>query len=184
MSNSNNQIQGKIFYTSDLHLFHNNVIKLNNRPFQDMDEMVKFIVNKWNAKVKNCDLVRIIGDVGYPKNKQDVENVIKILSILNGDKELVTGNHDTKFLKEKSFRKLFKKISLYDYAKDGKRKVVLFHYPIEEWNGYHNGSYHLFGHVHGNEDNLKQIDRRFNVGMDVNGFVPVTLDELITKAKI
>ena len=33
-------------------------------------------------------------------------------------------------------------------------------------------------------DNLKQIDRRFNVGMDVNGFVPVTLDELITKAKI
>ena len=179
----NNTKQINIFYTSDLHLFHDNVIKLNNRPFSDMDDMVKFIVNKWNAKVKKCDLVRIIGDVGYPKNQQDVENVIKIMSLLNGEKELVTGNHDAKLLKDNNFRKLFNKISAYDYAKDGKRKVVLFHYPIEEWNGYYKGSYHLFGHVHNNEENLKAIDRRFNVGMDVNNYVPVTLDELIAKAK-
>ena len=179
----NNTKQINIFYTSDLHLFHDNVIKLNNRPFSDMDDMIKFIVNKWNAKVKKCDLVRIIGDVGYPKNQQDVENVIKIMSLLNGEKELVTGNHDAKLLKDNNFRKLFNKISTYDYTKDGKRKVALFHYPIEEWNGYHKGSYHLFGHVHNNEENLKVIDIRFNVGMDVNNYVPVTLDELIAKAK-
>ena len=28
------------------------------------------------------------------------------------------------------------------------RKIVLFHYPILEWNGKFRGSYHLYGHSH------------------------------------
>jgi calcineurin-like phosphoesterase family protein len=53
------------------------------------------------------------------------------------------------------------------------------HYPIEEWDGFFRGSYHLYGHVHNNDNGLRIIDRRYNVGVDVNDFEPKTLDELI-----
>jgi hypothetical protein len=62
--------------------------------------------------------------------------------------------------------------------------VILFHYPIEEWNGYYRNSYMLYGHVHENMDGIKKHPRKFNVGVDVNDFEPKTLDELIESNKI
>lgn len=51
------------------------------------------------------------------------------------------------------------------------------YYPLEDWNNRYHGSYHLFGHIHNNK--ISEISCRFNVGIDVNNFFPVTLDELI-----
>ena len=64
-------------------------------------------------------------------------------------------------------------------ARDNERKVVLFHYPIEEWNGFYVGSYHLHGHIH--NTTVTHIDRRYNVSVDVINYTPVTLDELIAQ---
>lgn len=50
-------------------------------------------------------------------------------------------------------------------VRDTERKVVLFHYPIEEWNGFYVGSYHLHGHIH--NTTVTHIDRRYNVSVDV-----------------
>lgn len=63
--------------------------------------------------------------------------------------------------------------------RDNERKVVLFHYPIEEWNGFYVGSYHLHGHIH--NTTVTHIDRRYNVSVDVINYTPVTLDELIAQ---
>ena len=45
--------------------------------------------------------------------------------------------------------------------------LILFHYPIYEWDGCHKGWYHLHGHIH---DRVAEIQGRIlNVGWDLHG---------------
>ena len=110
---------------------------------------------------------------------QDIDYVKNTLRKLNGKKILVKGNHDT-FLKSICWQDYFEKVVLYDEISDNGRMVWLFHYPVEEWNGYYRNSYMLYGHVHENMKEIKKHKRKFNVGVDVNNFELKTLDELIT----
>lgn len=168
-------------YTSDLHLFHENIIKLCNRPFKNIEEMHETIKNNWNNKVKVDDTVIIGGDIGFPKDRKNIDAVVQFIDSLNGEKILVIGNHDGKLLKNQKFRDCFISINQYLEINDNDKKVIIFHYPIEEWNGYFRNTIHLFGHVHNNENNLQKIKNRYNIGVDVNNFIPMTLNELIKK---
>lgn len=167
-----------IYYTSDLHGFHENIIRICNRPYVTVEDMNADIVAKWNAKVKPEDDVYILGDMFFKYT--DIQQVKDILNTLNGKKHLIKGNHD-KFLKQLRWQDYFEEVVYYKEINDNGRMVCLFHYPIEEWNGYYRNSYMLYGHVHGNMDNIKHHPRKFNVGVDVNDFEPKTLDELIEK---
>lgn len=165
-----------IYYTSDPHIGHENIIRLCNRPYMSVEEMNEDIIAKWNAKVKHNDDVYILGDMFFKFG--DIQNVIDVLKKLNEKKHLIKGNHD-KFLKQIRWQDYFESLDLYKEIDDNGRMVCMFHYPIEEWNGYYRNSYMLYGHVHENMDGIKQHPRKFNVGVDVNGFEPKTLDELI-----
>lgn len=165
-----------IYYTSDLHLGHENIIRLCNRPYKDVDEMNKDIVYKWNKRVRPTDTVYILGDMFF--KYQDIQFVKYTLNRLNGKKILIKGNHDT-FLKSMRWQDYFEEVVLYKEISDEGRMVCMFHYPVEEWNGYYRNSYMLYGHVHENMKEIKKHNRKFNVGVDVNEFEPRTLDELI-----
>ena len=169
----------KIFYISDLHLCHKNIMDFCERPYNTVEEMNEDIIEKWNSVVTPNDVVRILGDIAFPKSQEDIEQVIKLVKRLNGNKTLIIGNHDHKLLKDERFIRLFSSIENYMMVKDNGRKVILFHYPIEEWDGFYKGSIHLYGHVHNNDVGLKDIKNRYNVSADVIGFTPRTLDELI-----
>ena len=58
---------------------------------------------------------------------------------------------------------IFETIQDYKKLHIDKKKVVLFHYPIAEWDSMHHGAYHLFGHVHGG---LEIEGRAMDVGID------------------
>lgn len=167
------------FYISDLHFCHKNIIDFCNRPYLTVEEMNEDLVAKWNSVVTPNDVVRILGDVAFPKSQEDIENTIKLVKRLNGNKTLIIGNHDHKLLKDERFIKLFSSIENYMVTKDEGRKVILFHYPVEEWDGFYKGAIHLYGHVHNNDVGLKEIDNRYNVSADVIGLIPRTLTELI-----
>lgn len=169
------------YYMADPHFFHESIISLSRRPFNNVEEMNNSIISNINKKVKKNDTLIILGDVCYLKRRKDVDVIIELLNRIHAKKQLIVGNHDKKALNLKEFRKCFDKISMYDSLHDCGRKVILFHYPIEEWDGYFRDSIHLHGHVHKNEDNLKSIRNRFNVGVDVRGFQPISLRELLAE---
>jgi calcineurin-like phosphoesterase family protein len=141
------------------------------------------IIQKWNNKVKPEDTVCILGDMFF--KQKDNRYVTQTLLRLNGEKILIVGNHDQFLNVLGNTYRYFKEVTSYKKIQDNGRQVILFHYPIEEWDGFYRGSYHLYGHVHNNTKNqLQLLPNRYNVGVDVNGFEPKTLDELIENKKI
>ena len=134
----------KIFFISDLHFGHFNIIRYDNRPFKTVEEMDNALIENWNNVVSNGDTVYILGDISWHSE----EKTIEIFNKLNGDKVLIKGNHD--FVKKNSdLAKCF--TSVEDYCElylDKKNKVVMSHYPMPFWNGQFRDAVHLYGHVH------------------------------------
>lgn len=152
-----------IFFTSDLHLGHVNIVKY--RPgFSDVDDMNRTIIDNWNSLVENDDIVYILGDLCMGTIRETIELVRE----LKGTKFLVPGNHDRVFLGyqqsvEKSIEmdKLYRSVGLnvMDEIVDFSPEIVLSHFPYE---GDHTpedryveyrpkrepGRWLLHGHVH------------------------------------
>ena len=50
-------MQHKIFMISDPHFWHQNIIKYENRPFDNTEQMNKTIIKNWNKVVERDDEV-------------------------------------------------------------------------------------------------------------------------------
>ena len=188
-------------YIADLHFGHKGVLSFDDRPFKTIEENDIELVDRWNRVTDIDDDVYILGDISW----HGVMKTIDIIQSLNGNKHLIIGNHDKKFLKNKDFREEFVEIAHYKEVSDGNKIVVLCHYPIMSYNGMLNGRYHLYGHVHTGVDwnILKRFEedlfeewktndrygerlskengfRMFNVGcmLPYMNYTPLTLDEI------
>lgn len=142
------------YFISDLHLFHENCLRFDKRPFKNLEEMHDTIVKNWNYKINNDDTVYILGDISMRGTNLEL---IKLVSTLKGHKVLIKGNHDQ--IKDYRYQQLFQEIADYKEIKTSlpnekepnKRlsvNVVLSHYPILMWKNQHRGYVHLYGHVH------------------------------------
>ncbi len=165
----------KIYFTSDHHFGHKNIIKFSDRPFKDVDEMDEFLIQKWNEKVRPEDEVYHLGDVGLSSSGK----LRKILERLNGKIYLINGNHEksaqachTRFEWIKDYYELV--IPDKDFER-GEQMIVLFHYAMIEWNASHWGTYHLYGHSHGSLlDDPKSLS--IDIGVDCHDFSPLSYE--------
>lgn len=172
-----------IYFTADTHFGHRNIINLSQRPFKDLDQMHRTLITNWNARVQPQDEIYILGDFSY---KADAAETNQILGQLNGTKYLIMGNHDH-YIEHPDFdSSAFAWIRHYHVMSHNKRKFVLFHYPILEWQGYFGDAVHVYGHVHNSAKNPAQQKRldilgpnAVNVGVDVNDFFPVSIQEVL-----
>ena len=158
-----------IWFTSDTHFGHTNIIRYCNRPFQDTHEMNKTIVENWNACVQDNDTVWHLGDVTFGNPT--------ILHRLKGIIHLCLGNHDKEKFLQKTGR--FASMTREPVISKGSHPSVLFHYPMESWPGQSHKAIHLHGHSHGK---MRKAPNRFDVGVDCFGFKPVTLEEILAVA--
>lgn len=165
-----------IYYTSDLHFGHEKIIRYENRPFETVEEMNEKLIENWNSVVTDEDTVYHLGDFAVKNSKMTIEKIMEIYHRLNGKKILIIGNHDTNWI-GKVADQLDYKPALYTEIKDGDDIVDLMHYPIEDWDGKQYGTIHLHGHNH-SRDIITHLPNRFNVGVDVRDYKPVTLEEL------
>lgn len=180
------------YYISDLHFGHKNVINFDKRPFGTVEEMERVIVTNWNKKIKNSDIVYILGDFCF----KGPTEWIRLLSILNGEKHLIIGNHDENRINNE-IAKMFKTVQFYKEITDCGRKVILSHYPILFYKqAYSSNTYMLYGHVHNNTEEVKFVNKYiddlrvncmlnyanlYNVGcmMPYMNYTPMSLDEII-----
>ena len=68
--------------------------------------------------------------------------------------------------------------------KDNGRLITLCHYPMMTWPDSRHDSFMVYGHIHnsigaGFWPLIRDNPHMLNAGVDVNGFYPVTLDEMI-----
>jgi len=165
-----------IWFTSDSHLGHNNIRKHCNRPFDTIEDMDETIIKNWNEVVKPTDSVWHLGDyswksAGYYKRR------------LNGDINLILGNHDYKRLSISDY-KLFQSInSLFEFKQGKDLSITLCHFAMRVWNKSHFGSFHIFGHSHGK---LQPFGKSVDVGIDspwITGHIeyrPFHIDEVVS----
>ena len=172
-----------IYFTSDLHFGHSNIIKLCNRPFASSDEMDAALTRNWNATVKRNDEVYILGDFTMKP-----AGAHKYLAALNGRKHFIRGNHDRFLDNFEQYDADFVWVKDYHVLKHNEQAFVLFHYPILEWAGFFRGAIHLYGHVHNSETSNARISAMsgpaFNVGVDCNGFRPISIEDVLLLAEL
>jgi len=159
-----------IFFTSDTHFGHGGALGLYRRPFASVAAMNEALVERWNETVGSDDVVWHLGDFAI---RQRPAVVADLLARLSGRKHLVTGNNDPPATIEHDGWE-----SVQPYAEIAAEGVslVLCHYPFRSWRGIGKGWLNLHGHSHGR---LKPLPRQFDVGVDVWGFRPVTLGEIL-----
>lgn len=156
LSNYKNAIEkdSKIFFTSDTHFFHANIIRYCNRPWNsgkdengniivskdDVNRMNEEIARRWNSVVEEDDIVWHLGDFSFGGK----ENLEKIFPLLNGKINLVMGNHDhykIKYYYDVGFNKVYdRKVVINDF-------VILTHAPLMFLNE-NSPFFQIFGHIH------------------------------------
>lgn len=169
------------YYISDMHFGHKNVLGFDNRPFQDIEEMDRTLIELWNACVQPKDNVYIVGDLCY-RNEQSEE---WYLEKLKGHKYLIIGNHDGKLLKNEKAMAYFESVDKMMHIKDNGKQICLCHFPIAEWNGFYKGHWHIYGHIHNNKNEvyefMKKQEHALNAGCMLYDYMPMTLEQLIQR---
>lgn len=171
----------KVFFISDPHFYHANIIRFENRPFKNVQEMNDKLIENWNNTVSKEDQVYILGDFSFGTK----EETLGILRKLNGQKFLIKGNHDYS-IKDAEVARCFTWIKDYYMLKHNGLKIVLFHYPIQVWDCQHHGALHFYGHIHSNIGSHRmeyEIKNSYNVGADVNNLAPIELNEILKKLR-
>jgi calcineurin-like phosphoesterase family protein len=177
----------KIWFTSDFHLFHKNIIRYENRPFKSVEEMNATIIQNFNQRVKEDDLVYFLGDFAFYASKNKAfrgEGMPirskEILNQLNGRWVNVKGNHDKSenHINVPTHRVVLNKGGIY---------INLVHRPqdtiIYDYDYYYPLS--ICGHVH-SKWVTKEIERDgkislcVNVSVENNKYFPYSFDEIMT----
>jgi len=171
----------KVFFTSDTHFTHANIIRFCSRPFKNVEEMDETMIANWNRVVGENDIVFHLGDFCMGGSAKWTN----VLNRLNGKIYLIIGNHDMKNLKQ-SCSDRFEKVAMQMYIEVDKQKIYLNHCPFLCYGGAYRDTWQLFGHVHTNKNNtgidaprLEMLfPTQYDVGVDNNNFTPVSFEQV------
>lgn len=173
--------QKQIWFTSDTHFGHKNILKYANRPFKTVEEMDAMLIKNWNELVHAEDDVYHLGDFSLTTPQR----TLTILKQLKGNIHLIKGNHEKSVLSNEECRSYFKWIKDYyeltvqdTTSRGNKRSIVLLHYAMKVWNKSHHGAFHLYGHSHGSLPDDKSA-LSFDCGVDSHNYRPISYNEVV-----
>ena len=178
-----NTTQTKVFFTSDTHFGHSNIIKYCQRPFNSAEHMDEVLISNWNEVVSPLDIVFHLGDFCFGSDKE----WIKILQRLNGTKYLILGNHDLKKIANSNqIKDYFADINMQMRVVVDKQKMLLNHYPFLCFEGGYQNVWQLFGHVHSSKHStgldkerlVHLFPTQYDVGVDNNNYRPVSFAQV------
>ena len=183
----------KIFFTSDPHYGHRNILNFCKRPFTNTKEMEKALIENWNSVVGDNDIAFILGDVMWFEGRNECR---KILEQLKGKViHIIPGNHDNK----ETFEYLSDRFIIHDsivtlWVKtfNGTNEMFLCHTPQATWPHWEKTAAHFFGHIHSGPRSECAVDipgkdlqlkegRCYDVGCDNNEYTPIEVRDIYKK---
>lgn len=176
----------KLWFTSDTHFCHENIVRFSGRPFANAAEMNEELIRRWNETVPEDGIVFHLGDFCMG-GSADWNN---IMYRLHGKIYLILGNHDMKNIKQ-GFMQRFELVTQQMTIRVGGQSIILNHNPFLCYGGSYRDVWQLFGHVHSGPLSKTGLDLprlkmlfplQYDVGVDNNDFRPVSFAEV--KAKI
>jgi len=168
-----------VWFTSDWHLFHDNILKLVPRPFKNVQQMHSVILANYRSCVREGDVVHFLGDLTL-RGPSGIEAVRRLVGGLPGTKHFVLGNHDR--LKVQSLLKMgFASVHSSLVLRHGSCQYLHVHDPDEDLNtGWSYAPRIICGHVHEKWRYRAEPRPAVNVGVDAWGFQPVRRHTVMT----
>lgn len=188
------------YFTADLHIGDRTIARW--RGFDTVEEHDALLLSGL-VRLAPDDELWILGDVCKP----NVAAARALREALPCEKvHIVIGNHDTgaKFVTAGGYASVDYYAQVGKVAAEG-YKFVMSHYPMLDWDRAYHGSYMLHGHIHSmpanapeeglptpadrsnggfglhgyNEWNRAHGIRRYDVGVDANGYRPVSAEQIV-----
>ena len=177
--------EDKLFFTSDPHFGHENILKYCHRPFSSIEEHDEELIRLWNETVPEDGIVFILGDIGFCS-----ETYLKtILNRLNGKIYWIIGNHDWRRITPGIMNR-FECITQQMVITVDNKLIYLNHFPFLCYpNSDRHPVYQFFGHVHsgplsGSSDISRLVHlnkRQYDVGVDNNEYKPISFQDIMKK---
>ena len=167
-------IMSKTFVIADLHFGHREMCNICHRPenFEDI------IICNWNNIVSPEDTVYVLGDVFFStKSLLSIGYTDRVMTILNGTKILVKGNHDSHKYPWYTKRGFLFACDTFSLTYNG-LKIVFSHKPLI----FHDFDLNIHGHLHDLAD-VQSVCRHHLVSLENNGYVPELLDKIVANVK-
>ncbi len=171
-----------IWFSSDHHFFHENIIRFCNRPFKNAYEMNDFIVDRHNETVKPSDHWYCLGDVTMLRDNQG--RGLNILRRMNGHKRLILGNHDHYAMKH--YLEHFEKVMAMNVIGD----MRFTHIPVHPAS-MGNVDANVHGHIHNHQGTsfppvmrLDKVTQKvkwipyINISVEVMNYITVSLEQI------
>lgn len=166
---------GKVWFWSDQHFNHHNIIRYSDRPFENVAHMNNVMLSNYHTHVKPEDMVIFGGDIAFG----EVAKIKHQLSVLLGRKILVIGNHD--FDKNQLY---FRDFGVFDatcmsaafhWVFDNKVcNILLSHYPIDiEY--LPENTLNVHGHIHQHQADVKNL----NISVEHTQYSPIDIQPMI-----
>jgi calcineurin-like phosphoesterase family protein len=190
-----------IFFTSDWHDCHPNILEFCKRPFKDIIHMREVLIKNFNATVPENGTTYFLGDMSFNSNDSFRNSVIPRL---NGRKILLVGNHD-KGPHNMGFDAVLHTAVLYM----GEISFSMSHCPLQGirredttgfkhenkfWHGDDKpknqkliappgATYHLSGHIHSPNGGRSQkiLGNQYDVGVDAHEYRPVAIYKIYSE---
>lgn len=160
-----------IWFSSDTHWGHSNILKYCNRPFNSVQEMDEVLIENWNKVVREKDTVYHLGDFSF-RNQDEY-----IRRLRGRELHFIMGNHD-----KKAISNIWLTVSKLKEIRIDKQSITLCHYAMRVWNKSHHGAFHLYGHSHSTLEG-EPWGKSMDVGVDNAaklglGYRPFNYDEV------
>lgn len=159
------------YFVADTHFEHKKLLSWSSRQhpehgkFETIAEHDQALIESINSRVGKRDQLYLLGDFGFNPGKYRMQIWCKHVT-------LIIGNHDR-------HQKSLNVFGDYHYIHGVKllngALCILCHYPMAFWPASHHGSYHLYGHVHGNRE--QTLDEMFPGRRSMD----VSVDNLLAK---
>jgi calcineurin-like phosphoesterase family protein len=170
--------RGRVWFWSDLHFFHTNVIQYCERPFADMPSMNQGLVQNCLSRVSADDILVFGGDI----TMGNVQATNALLRSMPGYKINILGNHD---IEKRELLKLAvdEVVACFELEAFG-HSLFFSHYPMPE-RLLAPEQINVHGHLHTTalHPSLGDGMRHISMSVEHTEYAPVTLDWLLARPR-